>query len=122
MWVGLDSAEFFERALRLNPRDPRIPFAQAGLAFAHVFSQRYEKAANMAATALRNMPHYPNAMLSSIAASALAGRVEEARDTCSSYLKLNPAARISNSIDWGLHTPENAEMLAKAYRIAGMPE
>jgi class 3 adenylate cyclase len=73
------SMEYFQRALRLSPLDPRVYNAQNGLAYACFFLDRYDEASNWAAAALRTQPDFIAAFRIAFASHALAGRTDEAR-------------------------------------------
>ena len=120
--LGLPAVPHFERALRLNPRDLRAPFAQNGLATAHLFAGDYTKAIQFSEEALRQLPDYPPAMLTLIAARAHAGRLAEAGKMVKELLARRPGARISNMLDHTQHQEDQLRLLLDGYRLAGMPE
>jgi tetratricopeptide (TPR) repeat protein len=119
--MGRPSVAHFERALRLNPRDFRAPFAQTGLALAHIFAGDFAKASQRADEALLQLPKHPGAMLARIAARAHAGEIEEARKTVAAYLDAYPGATIDSVID-RLLPDAYQRVLAQGCRLAGMPE
>jgi TolB-like protein/class 3 adenylate cyclase len=115
--------EQFHVALRLNPLDPWIYTAQTGLAFAHFFAGRHEEASSWAATAIGQQPNYIAAQCIMMACHAMSGRVEEARQACVFALRLDPTQRIAGIKDKSPYRrSEYIEKLARAFRIAGMPE
>ena len=73
----LDGVPIFERALQLNPRNPRIHFIHCCLARAHLNARDPETAASVARTALTHQADYPLALL--ILASALGHLGETAK-------------------------------------------
>jgi TolB-like protein/class 3 adenylate cyclase len=131
-WMGwinvflseVDAAiEQFHIALRLSPLDPRIPEAQAGMAFAYFLVGRYAEASSCATSAVRLNPNFVGAQRIMMACHAMAGRVEEARRSCALALQMDPAQTISGSKRRvPFRRPEDMEKLAEAFRIAGMRE
>jgi tetratricopeptide (TPR) repeat protein len=111
------------RAIQLNPLDPLIFRAHAGLAYAHFFACRNEEAWVWAEKALRQRPDWLTALRISAACHAVAGRVDQARKLVAHMLELDPALRISNL--QGLPPLRRAVDFARwseALRIAGLPE
>ena len=125
LYLGnVDAAiEQFQVALRLSPLDPLIFTVQTGLAYAHFFADRNEEASTWAATAVGQRPNHLGAQRIMMACNAMSGRVDEAREICTRLMQLNPALRISRIKGrTQLRRAEDIERLAKAFRIAGMPE
>ena len=125
LYLGnVDAAiEQFQVALRLSPLDPLIFTVQTGLAYAHFFADRNEEASTWAATAVGQRPNHLGAQRIMMACNAMSGRVDEAREICARLMQLNPALRISRIKGrTQLRRVEDIERLAKAFRIAGMPE
>ncbi len=121
MRLGMPAVPHFERALRLNPRDVRAPFAQNGLALAYLWAANYLKAAELAEGVLRQLPRYPPAMFTVIAARAHAGEIESARAAAKILLEMLPATRISTMVD-SSQFPGYQRILVEGYRLAGLPE
>jgi adenylate cyclase len=112
--------DYLQRALRLSPLDPRIFFAQVGLAYAYFFLGNYEEGLKCAADALRHHPDYVTALRIAMACNALSGNVEAAQKLWRQVALLSPSERVS-----GLRRYRREQDLAKlqeAYRLAGMPE
>jgi adenylate cyclase len=117
--------EAFKRALRLNPLDQRTVLALNGMAAASILAGRYDEASSWAAKALRQHPNHLPSLKSYMASCALAGRLDEARQTWTVYRQLDPTARISDLIDQIPNvSPEliTGGPLAEGLRLAGMPE
>jgi TolB-like protein/class 3 adenylate cyclase/Flp pilus assembly protein TadD len=113
-----------EHALRLSPRDPLRWLAQHGLAWAHLMAGRYEEAIRWASTALQLQPNLGITLRVAIAANALAGRLDEARQILAKHSALEPQTRISTIRATYLRrvTLQSWEILADGLRKAGFPE
>jgi TolB-like protein/class 3 adenylate cyclase len=123
LWLGDVNAAIdqFHAALRLDPRDPWICTAQSGLAFAHFFAGRNEEASLWAATAIKQRPDHVAAYRVMTACHVTSGQIEEARQTCKIAMQLDPSQRISR-FNGLFRRTQDIEKLARALRIAGMPE
>jgi adenylate cyclase len=119
--LGLPAVPYLERALRLNPRDLRAPFAQNSVAHAHLFAGHFAKAVELAEDALRRLPGYPPSMLTLAAARAHAGQLDAARQTMTILLEARPGARISTMVDQMMF-PEYLRLFSDGLRLAGLPE
>jgi TolB-like protein/tetratricopeptide (TPR) repeat protein len=111
------------RAMRLSPLDPLIFSMQSAMAAAQFFVGRYDEASSLSALALHEQPNYLPAARFYAASTALAGRLEEARNGIARVLQLDPSLRISSLNE---HTPvrrpQDIARLAEAMRKAGLPE
>jgi TolB-like protein len=121
VWVGQPDAaiEHLAHAVRLSPLDPLIADVQVATAHAHFFAGRYEEAAKWAAMA----PDLHTAWYVAAAATALAGRLEEAKKVVARLRQANPGLRIAEIRE--ALGPYRAEDLAKyeaGLRQAGLPE
>lgn len=115
--------EDLQQALRLNPLDATIWIAQTTMANAHFLRGRYEEALSWAAMALRQRPNSLSALRVSIAASALAGHVETARQLLGRYRELDPDARLGKMREWWwFRRGEDVEKYLEGFRLAGMLE
>jgi len=120
--------ESFNRALRLSPLDPRMVLALNGIAVAHLVAGRYDEASSWAAKALRQHRNHLPSLRTYMASCALAGRIDEARQTWTICRQLNPTARISDLRHQGPlprgMSPEwlASSQFAQGLRLAGMPE
>jgi adenylate cyclase len=108
--------DYFQRALRLSPLDPRIFEAHGGLAWAHFFLGNYEEGLNHALTELRIRPDVVGALYAAMACHALSGNIEAAQTLCRQVALLSPLAHLP------LRRDEDLRKLEEAYRLAGMPE
>jgi tetratricopeptide (TPR) repeat protein len=112
-----------ECALRLSPLDPLNWIPLSAIAFAHFYCGRYEQASSWAAQTLRQRPNYANGLRIAMAAHALAGRIDLARQAWTSYLQLYPTARISTIKGrFRLAQGQDSDKFLEGFRLAGMPE
>ena len=115
--------ESLNRAIQLNPLDPRMFLAQSAIAFAHFIATRDDEAADWAATALRSKPNWPPALRVAIAASAMQGRLDDARHALSLLLRAEPRLTIAKVCDfYPLRRDADRRRLIVAMRKAGVPE
>jgi tetratricopeptide (TPR) repeat protein len=100
VWLGEPklAIERFARAMRLSPLDPWIVGIWAA-AHAHFFLDAYDEAASWAAIALRDNPNFQPGLRISAASNAMAGRLEQARNSVARLQELNPGLRVSNFKD-----------------------
>ena len=83
-----------ERAMRLNPLDPRVFLTQSAMAFAHFIAGRDQEASDWAVMAARKKPNWMPARRVAIAANAMLGRTAEARDGLQAYERVDPDVNI----------------------------
>jgi TolB-like protein len=123
LWRGdVDAAfEHFQAVLRLSPVDPRLFFAQTGIAYAHFMAGRYDEGTSWATSVVLQQPNFIHAQFILAACYAMSGRVEEAREVRARLMQLNPALRISR-IKTRYRRAEDIERLEQACRVAGIPE
>jgi len=115
--------EHMARAMRLSPLDPLMFFMQSFTAFAHFISGRYDDAWPLAETAYREQPYYLTAIRIAAAASAFAGRLDEAQRFIARALQLDSDLRLSNLKDRvGPIRPEYFAKYLAALQKAGLPE
>ena len=132
LWGGLaktrlgdhrTAIDYLQRALRLSPLDPRIFFAQAGLAYAYFFLGNYEEGLKCAADALRHHPDYVPALRIAMACNALGGNIEAAQKFWRQVALLSPSDRVSGTPKrLGYRRDQDLAKIQEAYRLAGMPE
>jgi TolB-like protein/Flp pilus assembly protein TadD len=107
--------------LRLSPLDPRIYLAQNGMATAHFLAGRYEDGFFWAKFAVQQNPNYVRAHYMLMLCHAMAGRVEEARQTWAVARQIDPSQRISNVMRH-YRRSQDIQLFEKACRIAGILE
>ena len=109
------------RAIRLNPLDPRVFLTQSAMAFAHFIAGRDDEAAHWAAMALRIKPNWLPALRVAIAANAMGGRADEADRALKSYFRIDPDVSITKICDYyPLRRDVDRRRLILALRKAGL--
>jgi TolB-like protein len=115
--------ESLNKAIRLNPLDPRVFLTQSAMGFAHFVAGRDAEAAAWAAMALRVKPNWMPALRVALAAGAMLGQVAETDRVLSLYLQIDPRATIAKICGFYPQRRErDRQRLIEALRIAGMPE
>jgi TolB-like protein len=115
--------ESLNKAIRLNPLDPRVFLTQSAMAFAHFIAGRDDEAARWAAMALRVKPNWLPALRMTIASNAMRGDPEQAKRALSVYLKMDPEVTIAKLCDYYPFRREaDRRRLIAAMRTAGVPE
>jgi TolB-like protein len=110
-------------AMRLSPLDRLLFVMHGGMAFAHFFAGRYDKAATWAEKSLRENPNYHAALRIAAASNAMMGRMQHAEKAMERLRQIDPALRIVNLTDLTpLRRPEDLARYAEALRKAGLPE
>ena len=111
------------KAIRLNPLDPRMFLTQSAMGFAHFIAGRDDEAADWAATALRVKPNWPPALRVAIASNAMRGRLDEAGRSVQLLLKADPKLTIARICEfYPLRRESDRQRLILAMRKAGMPD
>jgi TolB-like protein len=124
-WNGdPDGAAFhFARAMRFSPLDPEMYRMQAGMAVAHLFAGRFDKASLWAKKAFRHLPSFLMVVGIIAASHALAGRLDEARQAMNHLRQLDSTLRVSNLVDWlPIRRPEHLATFADGLKRAGLPK
>jgi adenylate cyclase len=110
----------FERAIRMNPVDPRLQFTFAGMAMAFIELGRFDEALVAGKKAQRHNPSYSSTYRCLASAFAHLGRDTEAREAAARVVELDPAFTISAWIARGGQS--NAKQMVEGLRRAGLPE
>jgi TolB-like protein len=111
------------KAIRLNPLDPRVFLTQSAMAFAHFIAARDDEAARWAAMALRVKPNWPPALRMAIASNAMRGEADAARRALDTYLAMDPQVSIAKICDYyPLRRDADRQRLIAAMRAAGLPD
>jgi adenylate cyclase len=128
-WVRLyvgdprKATEYFTRAMRLSPLDPRVSFPIAGLAAAHMMAGDYDEAVNLGRQAVREMPRNAFAHRIIAASLALLGRTEEAHAAARAHLAIAPNYTIADGQkNMPFNDAEFVERYFRGLREAGLPE
>jgi tetratricopeptide (TPR) repeat protein len=115
--------ESLNKAIRLNPLDPRVFLTQSAMAFAHFIAGRDDEAARWAAMALRVKPNWLPALRMTIASNAMRGEAEQAERSLNAYLRIDPAVTIAKLCEYYPFRREaDRQRLIAAMRKAGVPE
>ena len=114
--------DYLQRAKRLSPLDPRIFFAQGGLAYAYFFLGNYDEGLTCAADALRHHPSFVPALRITMACHALSGNMEAAQKVWRRVALLSPSDRVSETRKRAPFRDQDLAKIQEAYRLAGMPE
>lgn len=115
--------ESLNKAIRLNPLDPRVFLTQSAMAFAHFIAGRDDEAMRWANMGLRVKPNWLPALRMLIASSALSGHVDEAKQALRSYFAIDPKVRIAKVCEYyPLRRDADRQRLIEAMRAAGMPD
>jgi TolB-like protein len=112
-----------ERAMRLNPLDPRVFLTQSAMAFAHFIAGRDREASDWAAMAARVKPNWMPALRVALAANAMLGRTAEARDVLQAYQRVDPDVNIRKICEhYPFQREQDKQRLMEALRRAGVRE
>lgn len=115
--------ECFHHAIRLSPTDPRLYFAQGGIALALLLLGDYEGGRKYAVEALRDHPNYVGALRAAMACAALAGDMKAAREFYRQFAAFAPTERVADLRKRVTYRREEDYLkLEQGYRLAGMPE
>ena len=115
--------ESLNKAIRLNPLDPRVFLTQSAMAFAHFIAGRNEEAARWAAMALRVKPNWLPALRMKIASNMMQGRAEESKRALNAYLGIDPKVTVAKLLGYYPFRREaDRQRLIAAMRKAGIPE
>ena len=114
--------EHLMKALRLSPSNPLAFKMHAGIAYAHMFAERYDEACVSVEKAVRARPNYLTGLRGAAASYAFAGRVEEAGRLISHLRKLDSRFRISGLDElFPLRRSSDSNLWVEGLRKAGLP-
>jgi tetratricopeptide (TPR) repeat protein len=115
--------ESLNKAIRLNPLDPRVFLTQSAMGFAHFIAQRDDEAADWAALALRVKPNWPPALRVGVASNAMRGNNDETRRLLKLYFSIDPEVTIAKICEcYPLRRAADRRRLVLGMRRAGMRE
>lgn len=115
--------ESLNRAIRLNPLDPRVFLTQSAMSFAHFIAGRDDEAADWAAMALRVKPNWLPALRVAVASNAMRGSADETSRLLKLYFHIDPEVTIAKICGfYPLRRGADRQRLILAMRTAGMPE
>jgi TolB-like protein len=115
--------ESLNKAIRLNPLDPRVFLTQSAMAFAHFIAGRDDQAADWAAMALRVKPNWLPALRVTMACNAMRGRMDDAERALKTYLQIDPDVSIAKICEYyPLRRDADRQRLILGMRKAGVPE
>jgi TolB-like protein/class 3 adenylate cyclase len=116
--LAIDS---LNRAIRLNPIDPRVFLTYSAMATAHFVGRKNEEAVTWAEKALLVKPDWPPALRAAAASYAMLGLQDEAAKAISTLLKVAPTSRLPVG-HRGFKRKADQEYWTNALRKAGLPE
>jgi adenylate cyclase len=117
------AAEQLRRSIQLNPRDPDVTRALAGLGLANMMAGDYDEALKFGRQAAQEMPR--NALAHRVVAASLAllGRSDEAHEAMRALLTITPNATMVEMRKYNPYRDANfVERYHSALREAGLPE
>ncbi len=115
--------QILERALRLSPSDPQIPFILTGIAVVYLLRGRYPEAADIAARSAALRADFSPAFGFLACACGYLGRTDEAKAAISKLISFVPGATISLIRETLPVKEQNRlEILLDGLRKAGLPE
>ena len=119
---GMDAVESTDRALSLSPLDPMIYYFNSLASTANLAAARYDRAIAFAQQSLKGNRFHTPSLRSLAAAQALAGRINEARDTVRTLLIIEPNLTVSafRARYPGRDNPQ-FEIFAAALQAVGIP-
>src|SRR5215813_2094251 len=109
-----EAIQSFERAIRMNPVDPRLQFTFAGMAMAFIELGRFDEAIVAGKKAQRQNPSFSSTYRCLASAFAHLGRHTEAREAAARLVELDPAFTISAWIARGGQS--NAKLMIEGLR------
>ena len=116
------SIEEIEKAIRLSPRDGFMTIWLMGLFWAYHALTRYEEAAETARRAIRIAPDNPTFRRQLASASAMLGRLDDAREAITEYRRLEPDHTIADASKIPSKVPEHLDRFIEGLRKAGLSD
>lgn len=111
------------RSMSLSPLDPNLRLRVCAIGYAMLFARRFDEAAVWGSKALHGNTKPEMAYRIFLAASALAGRESEIRQTTEDFMQLFPTFRISKWAERdAFRRPEQISIMVDGLRRAGLPE
>jgi adenylate cyclase len=124
--AGHDPAEgilHIEKAMRLSPRDPSLPFQLSAIAGGHFAARRYEEAVEWARRSLQQKPDLWTARGALASSLAHLGRMDEARNALAEMLRHSPEfSTDSVQMIFSFATPDFTGRWLEGLRKAGLKE
>lgn len=118
-----ESIDYFQRALRLNPRDPRVFVTLNGLAHANCVAGHYDQTIHWAEKTLRELPTYPPGYWALIVGHVLAGHTEAAMQAWERYRSFEPDVRIVDIRKrMGTTVSAHLDRYSEALHAVGVPD
>ena len=117
-----EAETYFNRALRLDPRDPRGHDCLIGIALALIQLERDAEAIATARKAIQLYPNYAAAWRMLTASLALSGRLGEAREAILRVFELDPTCTLKTLYSRFGHSERARARFYGGLREAGMPE
>jgi adenylate cyclase len=112
----------FEKAIKLDPVDPMGFSTMAGLTYALISLGKDDQAVEVATRSVQKNPNYAFAWRGLIAALALSGRIQEAREAVVTMLRLEPQFSITALLARTPSAPTTFKRVIEGLRLAGAPE
>jgi adenylate cyclase len=124
-WLGEHgrSIAYFHKAMRLSPLDPLAFRSYAGIGRPYFFSGRYEEAIAWADKALSVSPNFVTALQLKVAAAAMAGRSDAAREAVRQLRAIRPDISIATILRRSpIRAQFQRDFFEAALRKGGLPE
>jgi TolB-like protein/Flp pilus assembly protein TadD len=114
--------EYFERAMRISPRDPFNSMFLAGTAVVHYLDGRYDQAVRWARRAIELRPEYIGAHRILVASLAQNGEQSATADALAVLRRLAPGISVTLARLSVPYTARTVESFVEGLRKAGVPE
>lgn len=118
-----EAIAYFDKAMRLSPRDPETFQMHTGIAMSHMYSLRFGAALESLQQAAQELPNILRVAAFQAMAHALAGEIGAAREAMEHVRRLDPSLNLGNIADWLLvRRPQDFALASEGLRLAGLPE